>query len=184
MLLGAAARAADASAWDGDSRSAIRADRRRQQRATPQACAPASRSSCSRAGRPIGAIRAIPACRRDSIFPARKMSKTVKVLWPAPHRFTDDTGTFARLQGQRDLSAAGRPPERRASRSRCGSSSITRSARNCACRPRASAELTLGAGGSAHDAALAAAEARVPKPVAAARGRPEPCGASTMRQSR
>ena len=41
---------------------------------------------------PIGAIPAIPACRRASISPARRISKSREVRCPAPQLFTDETG--------------------------------------------------------------------------------------------
>ncbi len=65
--------AADASAWDGDSRSGMRLIAGSGATKTAQpCCAPASKSGSRRAGRPIGAIPAIPACRRISISAIRK----------------------------------------------------------------------------------------------------------------
>ena len=68
--------AADVSPWDDDLQSAARLMPRGRITNQAAACsAPASRSGSSQAGRPIGAIRAIPACRRASISPSRKTSK-------------------------------------------------------------------------------------------------------------
>ena len=106
-------------------------------------CAPASRSSCSPAGRPIGAIRAIPACRRRSISAASTTSKSVTVLWPAPVRFADGGGSSIGYKGGVILPLRIVPHEP-ASRSRCASSSTTRFARSSACRPRPSRACALG----------------------------------------
>ncbi len=100
-------------------------------------CAPASRSGSRPGGRPIGAIRAIPACRRASISRDSHNVKSVDGRVAGAARFTDDSGTIDRLQGRRDLSAPHRAAGSAPSRCCSGSSSTTRSARSCACRPRA-----------------------------------------------
>ena len=73
MLLGAPAYAADASPWVEDINSAIRLIAGASKSAAESLRA-GIEIKMQRAGIPIGAIRAIPACRRVSIFPARTMS--------------------------------------------------------------------------------------------------------------
>ena len=97
------------SPWDDDVQSAARliAARAHQRHQAAACSAPASRSSSRKAGRPIGGIPVTPACRRCSIFPSRKTSKTVTVLYPAPTRFPDGGGgNSIGYKGDRDLAAA------------------------------------------------------------------------------
>ena len=86
--------AADASSWDKGSALGGSPDRRecRNRRWHDRACAPASKSGSTRAGRPTGGIPVIPACRRVSISSARRTCGRSTVKWPAPHRFSDDGG--------------------------------------------------------------------------------------------
>ena len=138
-LMTAAAIAADASPWDDDS-TRRRADRRRRPTTAAAArSAPASKSGSSPAGRPIGAIPAIPACRRASIFPARENVKSrdgaVAGAAAVPRRRRRQ---LDRLQGRRHVSAARRAQDAGEAGRRCGSSSTMRCARSFACRPRPS----------------------------------------------
>ena len=90
-----AAHAADASRMGRRPARRGAADRGRATRrpAPRRFIAPVSRSGSRRAGRPIGAIRAIPEFRRASIFPHSRNVKSVTVRWPAPQRLTDESGT-------------------------------------------------------------------------------------------
>ena len=97
---------------------------------------------------------------------------TVKVLYPAPHAFTDEAGTTIGYKGNvifplrvvpRDK---GKPVTLRAKLDYAVCEKL--------CVPvEAKLELTLPPNGGADNAALAAAEARVPKPVSAAAGGPD-----------
>ena len=157
--------AADASPWDDDIALGRAVDRRRAQFAKRRdpSCAPASRSSCSRAGRPIGAIRAIPACRRVR-FRRSENVKTVTVLWPAPQRFADGSGTSI---GYKDdvifplrvvPQDAGKPVTLRLKLDYAVCEKL--------CVPaKARPSLRSPARQARSEAALTAAEARVPKPA-------------------
>src|SRR5512141_294388 len=165
ILLGTAARAADASAWAEDSRSAIRVI----------AGANKSDAASLRAGIEIKLQPGWKTYWRypgDSGVPPRfdfsgsENLGAAKVLYPAPHLFTDDTGNSL---GYKDrvifplrvtAKEPGKPVTLRLKLDYAVCEKL--------CIPaEGRAELTLQAGASSHDAALAAAEARVPKPVSA-----------------
>ena len=166
MLLGAAAHAADASTWSQDSRSGIRL------------LAGANKAGVAplRAGVEIKLQPGWKTYWRypgDSGVPPRfdfsgsENLKSAKVLYPAPHLFADESGnslgykdavTFPLLISPTQL---GKPVTLRLKLDYAVCEKL--------CIPaEGHAELTLGAGDSSHDAALTAAEARVPKPVSAA----------------
>ncbi len=135
MLLGAPARAADASPWVEDSYSAIRLI----------AGANKSDADSLRAGIEIKMQPGWHTYWRypgDSgvpprlVFPARTISPTVKVLYPAPHAFTDEAGTTIGYKDNVDLCRCASSRGKRTSRSRSASRSTTRCARSCACRSR------------------------------------------------
>jgi DsbC/DsbD-like thiol-disulfide interchange protein len=156
------ARAADASNWDGDARSAIRL---------------VAGSSASRAPMRAGIELRLGAGWKtywrypgDSGVPPRfdfsksTNVKSVTVRWPAPHRFTDESGASIGYKGGVLLPLEIVPAK--------PAQSVTlRVAVDYAicekiCIPAAgSAALGLGAA-SSFDAALAAAQAQVPKPAA------------------
>jgi len=166
MLLGASAYAADASPWSQDSRSGIRL-----------------LAGANKAGEaPLRAgieIKLQPGWKTywrypgDSGVPPRfdfsgsENLKSAKVLYPAPHLFADESGNSL---GYKDAvifpllispTQPGKPVTLRLK--------LDYAACEKLCIPaEGRAELALGAGDSSHDAALAAAEARVPKPVSAA----------------
>jgi DsbC/DsbD-like thiol-disulfide interchange protein len=166
MLLGTAARAVDASAWAEDSRSAIRL------------IAGANKSNAAnlRAGIEIKLQPGWKTYWRypgDSGVPPRfdfsgsENLGVAKVLYPAPHLFTDDTGNSL---GYKDrvifpLQVTAKEPGKpvtlhlKLDYAVCEKLCIPAEGR---------AELTLGTGESANEMALAASEAHVPKAVAAA----------------
>ena len=166
MLLGAAAHAADASPWSQDSRAAIRV----------VAGANKNGEALLRAGIEIKLQPGWKTYWRypgDSGVPPRfdfagsENLKSAKVLYPAPHLFADEAGNSL---GYKDAVIfpllisplqPGKPVTLRLKLDYAVCEKL--------CIPaEGRAELTLGAGDSSHDAALAAAEARVPKPVSAA----------------
>ena len=166
MLLGASAHAADASPWSQDSRSGIRL------------LAGANRTGEAplRAGIEIKLQPGWKTYWRypgDSGVPPRfdfsgsENLKSAKVLYPAPHLFADESGNSL---GYKDAVIfpllispllPGKPVTLRLKLDYAVCEKL--------CIPaEGRAELTLGAGASSLDAELAAAEARVPKPVSAA----------------
>lgn len=165
LMLGAPARAADASAWGEDSRSAVRL------------IAGTSKDGAAlRAGIEIKMQSGWKTYWRypgDSGVPPRfdfsgsDNVKTAKVLYPAPHAFSDETGhTIGYKNGvifpvQVTPREPGKPVALRLK--------VDYAVCEKLCVPaEGRADLVLGAGASAHDAALAAAEARVPRPASAA----------------
>jgi len=166
MLLGTPARAADASAWGQDSRSAIRLI----------AGANTNGATQLRAGIEIKLQPGWKTYWRypgDSGVPPRfdfsgsENLGAAKVLYPAPHLFTDETGNSL---GYKDgvifpvqvlPRQPGKPVHLRVKLDYAVCEKL--------CIPaEGRAELIVDIGGSAQDAALTAAEARVPKPVTAA----------------
>jgi len=166
MLLGASAYAADASPWSQDSRSGVRL----------LAGANKTGEAPLRAGIEIKLQPGWKTYWRypgDSGVPPRfdfsdsENLKSAKVLYPAPHLFADEAGQSL---GYKDAVIfpvlispllPGKPVHLRLKLDYAVCEKL--------CIPaEGRAELTLGLGDSAQDAALAAAEARVPKPVSAA----------------
>lgn len=164
-LLGAPAHAADASGWSNDSRSSFRLI-----------------AGANKGGAPLRAgieIKLQPGWKTywrypgDSGVPPRfdfsgsENLASAKVLYPAPHLFTDETGhslgykdgvIFPVQVTPRDK---GKPVTLKLKLDYAVCEKL--------CVPaEGKADLTLGAGASAQEANLAAAEARVPKPVSAA----------------
>ncbi len=166
LLAGAPARAADTSPWVEDNYSAIRLI----------AGANKPGADSLRAGIEIKMQPAWHTYWRypgDSGVPPRfsfagsDNLATVKVLYPAPHAFTDEVGTTIGYKGNVILPLRvfprqkGKPVTLRAK--------IDYAVCDRLCVPvEAKLELTLSPTGGADNPALAAAEARVPKPVAAA----------------
>ncbi len=166
LLAGTPARAADASPWVEDNYSAIRLI----------AGANKPGADSLRAGIEIKMQPAWHTYWRypgDSGVPPRfsfagsDNLATVKVLYPAPHAFTDEVGTTIGYKGNVILPLRvfprqkGKPVTLRAK--------IDYAVCDRLCVPvEAKLELTLSPTGGADNPALAAAEARVPKPVAAA----------------
>ncbi|MBI2713343.1 MAG: cytochrome C biogenesis protein [Rhizobiales bacterium] len=166
MLLGAPAHAADESPWSQDSRSGVRL----------LAGANKTGEAPLRAGIEIKLQPGWKTYWRypgDSGVPPRfdfagsENLKSAKVLYPAPHLFADESGNSL---GYKDAVIfpvlispvlPGKPVRLRLKLDYAVCEKL--------CIPaEGRAELTLQAGASSHDAALAAAEARVPKPVSAA----------------
>ena len=166
MLLAGAARAADASPWVEDNYSGIRL------------IAGANKSGAEflHAGVEIKMLPGWHTYWRypgDSGVPPRfsfagsDNVASVKVLYPAPHAFTDETGTTIGYKGNVILPLRviarepGKPVTLRAK--------IDYAVCDKLCVPvEAKVELPLSPNGGADNAALAAAEARVPRPVSAA----------------
>lgn len=163
MTFGAQAKAADASAWADDSRSAIRL------------IAGSNKSGDARLRAGIE-IKLLPGWKTywrypgDSGVPPRfdfsgsDNLARAKVLYPAPHLFTDETGNSLGYKNsvifplQVTAKQPGKPVTLRLKLDYAVCEKL--------CIPAVGqAELTFGAGDSANDAALAAAEAQVPKPV-------------------
>ena len=156
------ARAADASIWDGDARSAARL----------VAGSPVSRGAM-RAGLELRLGTGWKTYWRypgDSGVPPRfdfaksTNVKSVTVRWPAPHRFTDDGGASIGYKGGvlLPLEIVPANPAQPVTLRVAVEYAICEKL----CIPAAgSAALGLGAA-SSFDAALAAAQARVPKPAA------------------
>jgi len=166
LLTGAPARAADASPWVEDTYSAIRL------------IAGANRSGADslRAGIEIKMQPAWHTYWRypgDSGVPPRFSFSgsdnlaTVKVLYPAPHAFTDEVGTTIGYKGNVILPLRVFP--RQMDKPVTLRAKIDYAVCDRLCVPvEAHLELTLSGAGGADNPALAAAEARVPKPVSAA----------------
>jgi DsbC/DsbD-like thiol-disulfide interchange protein len=155
------ARAADASSWDGDARSAVRLV--------------AGKSAADEALRAGIELRLAAGWKTywrypgDSgvppVFDFSKSEnvKSVAVAWPAPHRFTDAEGaTIGYKTGVLlPLRVVPENPQRPV-RLRLG---VDYAVCERLCVPaKAAAQLELGRAPSPHDAALAAAEAHVPAP--------------------
>jgi len=166
LLAGAPARASDASPWIEDNYSAIRLIAGANQ--------PGAESL--RAGIEIKLQPAWHTYWRypgDSGVPPRfnfagsDNLATVKVLYPAPHAYTDEVGTTIGYKGSVILPLRVFPQQK--------DKPVTLRAKvdyavcDRLCVPvEAKLELTLSPKGGADNPALAAAEARVPKPVSAA----------------
>lgn len=158
--------AADASAWDGDARSAVRL------------------IATSPAGDPKGAVRRAGVEIRlgpgwktywrypgDSGVPPRfdfarsENIETVELSWPAPHGFSDGTGTSIGYKNGVIFPLRVVPKD--AARAVVLRVDVEYAVCEKLCVPAtAKPELGLDATTSAHDGALAASEARVPRPVA------------------
>jgi len=166
LLTGAPARAADASPWVEDTYSAIRLI----------AGANQSGADSLRAGIEIKMQPAWHTYWRypgDSGVPPRFSFSgsdnlaTVKVLYPAPHAFTDEVGTTIGYKGNVILPLRVFP--RQMDKPVTLRAKIDYAVCDRLCVPvEAHLELTLSGGGGTDNPALAAAEARVPKPVSAA----------------
>jgi DsbC/DsbD-like thiol-disulfide interchange protein len=165
LLLGAPARAADASPWVEDNYSTIRLI----------AGADKNGADSLRAGIEIKMQPGWHTYWRypgDSGVPPRFSFSgsdnlaTVKVLYPAPHAFTDEAGTTIGYKGSVILPLQVFP--RQKDKPVTLRAKIDYAVCEKLCVPvEANVELTLAAGG-ADNAALIAAEAHVPKPIAAA----------------
>jgi DsbC/DsbD-like thiol-disulfide interchange protein len=165
VTFGAAARAADESPWSDDSRSSIRL------------IAGSNKSGASplRAGIEIKLQPGWKTYWRypgDSGVPPRfdfggsENLARAKVLYPAPHLFTDDAGNSLGYKDsvifpvQVTARQQGKPVTLRLK--------IDYAVCEKLCIPaEGHAELTIGVGDSANDAALTAAQAQVPKPALA-----------------
>ena len=98
--------------WDGDARSARAADRGLAAGRSGASTGRRRDQAQARAGTPIGAIRAMPACRRSSISGSQNV-KQVEVLWPAPRAHAPKPAASRSAIERRDLSAAGHAAGRR-----------------------------------------------------------------------
>jgi DsbC/DsbD-like thiol-disulfide interchange protein len=166
LLNGVAARAAGASPWVEDNYSAIRLI----------AGANQPGADSLRAGIEIKMQPAWHTYWRypgDSGVPPRfsfagsDNLATVKVLYPAPHAFTDEVGTTIGYKGNVILPLRVFP--RQKDKPVTLRAKIDYAVCDRLCVPvEAKLELTLSPTGGADNPALAAAEARVPKPVSAA----------------
>jgi DsbC/DsbD-like thiol-disulfide interchange protein len=165
LMLGAPARAADASPWVEDSYSGLRLI----------AGANQSGAESLRAGIEIKLQPAWHTYWRypgDSGVPPRFSFSgsdnvaAVQVLFPAPHAFTDDVGTTIGYKGNLILPLRVFPRQKDKPVTLRGK--IEYAVCDKLCVPvEAHVELTLTGAGGADNAALAAAEARVPQPVSA-----------------
>ena len=165
LLLGAPANAADASPWVEDNYSAIRLI----------AGANKNGADSLRAGIEIKMQPGWHTYWRypgDSGVPPRFSFSgsdnlaTVKVLYPAPHAFTDEAGTTIGYKGSVIFPLRVFPRQKDKPVTLRGK--IDYAACEKLCVPvEASVELTLAGAGGADNAALTAAEARVPQPVSA-----------------
>ena len=166
FLVGSPARAGDASPWVKDSYSGIRLI----------AGANQSGAESLRAGIEIKMQPAWHTYWRypgDSGVPPRfnfsgsDNLATVKVLFPAPHAFTDETGTTIGYKGSVILPLRVFP--RQKDKPVTLRAKIDYAVCDKLCVPvEAHMELTLAGAGGADNAALAAAEASVPQPISAA----------------
>ena len=166
LLAGAPARAADVSPWVEDNYSAIRLI----------AGANKTDADSLRAGIEIKMQPAWHTYWRypgDSGVPPRfsfagsDNLATVKVLYPAPHAFTDEVGTTIGYKGNVILPLRVFP--RQKDKPVTLRAKIDYAVCDKLCVPvEAKLELTLSPTGGADNPALVAAEARVPKPVSAA----------------
>jgi DsbC/DsbD-like thiol-disulfide interchange protein len=169
IAAGNASAADDSSRWDGDARSAVR---------LIAASSSALQTSPIRAGIEIrlkGGWHTYWRYPGDAGVPPRfdfagsENVKSVEVLWPAPHRIPEQGLTTIGYTGDVILPLAIVPQDR--------AKPVTLRVKldyavcEALCVPaEAKAELLLAGGPSAHDARLAAAEARVPKKVALGEG--------------
>jgi DsbC/DsbD-like thiol-disulfide interchange protein len=176
------AAAADASSWDGDARSAIRL------LAGPAAGSGGDSGGELRAGIELRLAAGWKTYWRypgdSGVPPAFDFSKSenvksVEVRWPAPHRFTDESGASIGYKGSvvLPLRVIAQNPRRPV---------VLRLAIDYAicerlCIPaKGSASLEVSRAATASNAALAAAEALVPRPVPL--GDPGPLAVRAMRQ--
>jgi len=166
--LASTARAADASNWDGDARSAIRLVA-----GSPASRAPVRAGIELRLGAGWKTYWRYPG---DSGVPPRfdfsksTNVKSVTVRWPAPHRFTDESGASIGYKGGvlLPLEIVPAKPAQPVTLRLAVDYAICEKI----CIPAVgSAALGLGVA-SSFDAALAAAQAQVPKPVALGEGAP------------
>lgn len=165
LMLGTQARAADASPWVEDSYSGLRLI----------AGANQSGAESLRAGIEIKMRPAWHTYWRypgDSGVPPRFSFSgsdnvaAVQVQFPAPHAFTDDVGTTIGYKGNLILPLRVFPRQKDKPVTLRGK--IEYAVCDKLCVPvEANVELTLDRAGGADNAALAAAEARVPQPVSA-----------------
>jgi len=174
---GSTAGAADASSWDGDARSAVRL-----------VAGSAASSDTLRAGLEIRLAAGWKTYWRypgDSgvppVFDFSKSEnvKSVAILWPAPHRFTDDGGASIGYKGGviLPLHVVAENPKRPVTLRLV----IDYAVCDKLCVPsKGTAMLDLARTSSAHDSRLAAAEAQVPKPVRM--GETSPFGVVTVRR--
>jgi DsbC/DsbD-like thiol-disulfide interchange protein len=173
------ARAADASSWDGDARSAVRL----------VAGGPAGPSGdILRAGVELRLAAGWKTYWRypgDSgvppVFDFSKSDniKSVAVLWPAPHRFTDDGGTSIgyKVGVTLPLHVVPENPKRPVTLRLALDYAVCEKL----CVPaKGAAKLDLIRGSTAYDTALAVAEAQVPRPVRL--GEVSPFGIRTVRR--
>jgi len=164
LLFGAPARAADASPWVEDNYSAIRLI----------AGANKNGADSLRAGIEIKMQPGWHTYWRypgDSGVPPRFSYSgsdnlaSVEVLYPAPHAFTDESGTIIGYKGSVVLPLRVFP--RQKDKPVMLRAKIDYAVCEKLCVPvEANVELTISPAGGADNAALIAAEARVPKPVA------------------
>jgi DsbC/DsbD-like thiol-disulfide interchange protein len=156
-----AARAADASSWDGDARSAVRL----------VAGSPLRAGGVLRAGVEIRLAAGWKTYWRypgdSGVPPAFDFSKSenvksVSILWPAPHRLTDEGGTSIGYKGgvMFPVHVVPENPKRPATLRLALDYAICERL----CVPaRGQGTLQLSSATSPHDARLAAAELEVPK---------------------
>lgn len=98
-------------------------------------------------------------------FSASQNVKNVAVLWPAPHRFSDGSGSS--IGYERSVILPLHIVPQNPARPVTLRLKLDYAVCEKLCVPaEATAELTLGGGTTAHDLALSVAEARVPKPAA------------------
>jgi DsbC/DsbD-like thiol-disulfide interchange protein len=156
--------AADASTWDGDARSAVR---------LVAGSIASPNGDALRAGIEIRLATGWKTYWRypgDSgvppVFDFSKSEnvKSVVILWPAPHRFTDDGGASIGYKGgvMLPVHVVAENPKRPVTLRLAVDYAICEKL----CVPaKGTAKLELARASSPHDATLAAAEAHVPKPA-------------------
>jgi len=166
-----AAAAADASSWDGDARSAVR---------LVAGTAAGASGDTLRAGVEIRLAAGWKTYWRypgdSGVPPVFDFSKSdnvesVAVMWPAPHRFTDDGGASVGYKGGviLPLRVVAQDPKRPVTL-RLG---LDYAICEKLCVPATgSARLDLARALSAHDVSLAAAEAQVPRTARLGEGAP------------
>jgi len=173
-----AADAADASPWDGDARSAVRL----------VAGSPVGREGLMRAGVEIRLAAGWKTYWRypgDSGVPPTfdfsksENIKSIAMMWPAPHRSTDESGASIGYKGgvMFPLHVVPENPSRPAKLRL----SVNYAVCEKLCIPaKAEATLELTREPSPHDVQLAAAEAQTPKPVGL--GEATPFGITAVRR--